>query len=62
MTEEYHKPFVKGLIFVAVVTLVTMYSTRFITEIYYTSHGHSTKTIEYSSQKSQEQVYSSVVE
>lgn len=54
MTEEYHKPFVKGLIFVAVVTLVTMYSTRFITEIYYTSHGHSTKTIEYSSQKSQD--------
>lgn len=53
MTEEYHKPFVKSLIFVAVVTIVTLYSTRFITEIYYSSYKSPIKTLEYSSQKSQ---------
>lgn len=62
MNEEYHKPFIKSLIFVAVVTIVTLYSTRFISEIYYSSLKSQVKTLEYSSQKSQEQVYSPVVE
>jgi len=58
MTEEYHKPFIKSLIFVAVVTIVTLYSTRFITEIYYSSYKSPTKTLEYSSQKSQDDLES----
>ena len=53
MTKEYHKPFIKSLIFVAVVTIVTLYSTRFIAEIYNSSHKSPHKTLEYSSQKSQ---------
>jgi hypothetical protein len=54
MNEEFHKPFIKSLIFVAVITIVTMYSTRFIAEIYYSSHKNQIKTLEYSSQKSQD--------
>lgn len=56
MTEEYHKPFIKSLIFVAVVTIVTLYSTRFIAEIYYSSQNSPIKTLEYSSQKSQDNI------
>jgi len=58
MTEEYHKPFIKSLIFVAVVTIVSIYSTRFIAEIYYSSHKSPVKTLEYSSQKSQDDLES----
>ena len=58
MTEEYHKPFIKSLIFVAVVTIIAMYSIRFIAEIYYTSHKSPPKTLEYSSQKSQDDLES----
>jgi hypothetical protein len=54
MNEEFHKPFIKSLIFVAVITIVTLYSTRFIAEIYNSSHKSSVKTLEYSSQKSQD--------
>lgn len=54
INQEFHKPFIKSLIFVAVVTIVAMYSTRFVAEIYYTSHNSSQKTLEYSSQKSQD--------
>ena len=58
MNEEYHKPFIKSLIFVAVVTIVAMYSTRFVAEIYYSSHKSLPKTLEYSSQKSQDDLES----
>lgn len=53
MTEEYHKPFVKSLIFVAVVTIITMFSSKYIMEIYVSSIYSPPKTLEYSSQKSQ---------
>jgi len=62
MTEEYHKPFIKSLIFVAVITIVTLYSTRFIAEIYSSSYKSPPKTIEYSSQQSQDQTDSVVIE
>ena len=62
MNEEFHKPFIKSLIVVAVVTLVTMVSSKFIIEYYYPLSFSPPKTIKYSSQQSQEQVYSSVIE
>jgi hypothetical protein len=62
ISEEFHKPFIKSLIIVAVVTLITMVSSKFIIEYYYTLSFSPPKTIKYSSQQSQEQVYSSYVE
>lgn len=54
MNNEYHKPFIKSLIFAAVVTLVAMFSTKYIVEIYASSLYSPPKTLEYSSQKSHE--------
>lgn len=62
MTEEFHKPFVKSLLIVAFVTVFAMVSSRYVVDYYYKHNFSPLKTIEYSSQKSQEQVYSSVVE
>jgi len=62
MNEEFHKPFIKSLIIVAVVTLFTMVSSKFIIEYYYTLSFSPPKTPVYSSQQSQETVYSSIIE
>jgi hypothetical protein len=62
MNNEFHKPFIKSLIVVAVVTLVTMVSSKFIIEYYYNLSFLPHKSPGYPSQKSQEQVYSSFVE
>ena len=62
MTNEYHKPFIKSLILVALVTVFAMVSSRFVVNYYIKYNILPAKTLEYSSQKSQEQVYSSVVE
>ena len=62
MNEEYHKPFIKSMIIVAFVTLITMISTKYVLEIYSTLPSSYQKSHEYSSQKSQDQVISSVVE
>jgi hypothetical protein len=62
MTEEFHKPFVKSLLIVAFVTVFAMVSSRYVSNYYINTKFYPAKTIEYSSQKSQEQVYSSVVE
>jgi hypothetical protein len=62
MTNEYHKPFVKSLLLVAFVTVFAMVSSKYVVNYYYKHNFLPAKTIEYSSQKSQEQVYSSVVE
>ena len=62
MNNEFHKPFIKSLIVVAVVTLVTMVSSKFIIEYYYSLSFLPNKSTDYTSQKSQEQVYSSFVE
>lgn len=58
---DFHAPFIKSLIIVAVVTLITMVSSKFVIEYYYSLSFSPPKTIEYSPQKSQEQVYSSFV-
>jgi Na+/H+-translocating membrane pyrophosphatase len=62
MTEEFHKPFVKSLLIIAFVTVVTMVSSRYVANYYTNTKFYPAKTIEYSSQKSQDTTYSSVVE
>ena len=62
MNEEFHKPFVKSLMIVAFVTIIAMVSSRFVIEYYSNLSFHLQKTIEYSSQQSQEQNKSLVVE
>lgn len=62
MNNEFHKPFIKGMIIVAFATIIAMVSTKYVLEIYGSLPNSSHKTLEYSSQKSQDQVYSSVVE
>lgn len=60
--KEFHKPFIKSLLIVAIFTVFTMISSKYIVEYYMNHSFYPQKTIEYSSQKSQEKVYSSVVE
>lgn len=62
MNKEFHEPFIKSLIIVAVITLITMVSSKFVIEYYYNLSFSPPKIIKYSSEQSQEQVYSSVVE
>jgi hypothetical protein len=62
MTEEFHKPFVKSLLIIAFVTVVSMVSSRYVANYYTNTKFYPAKTIEYSSQKSQDTTYSSVVE
>lgn len=52
---EFHKPFVRSLIIIALVTVFTMVSSRYIFNYY---NDLSSKTLEYSSEQSQKQVYS----
>ena len=62
MTNEYHQPFIKSLILVAIVTVFAMVSSKYIVHYYSKYNILPAKSIEYSSQKSQEEVFSSVVE
>jgi hypothetical protein len=62
MTNEFHKPFIKSLLLVAIITVFAMVSSKYIINYYSKYNLLPSKTLEYSSQKSQEQVYSSVVE
>ena len=47
---EYHKPFIRNLAFVGLVTIVSMISVRFFVNNYY---SHTIKTPEYTSSQSQ---------
>lgn len=62
MNEEFHKPFIKSMIIVAFATLIAMVSSKFVVEYYMSLQFSPHKTIEYSSQKSQEDTKSLVVE
>lgn len=62
MMNEYHKPFIKSLLIVAVVTVFTMVSSRYVVDYYYKHNFIPAKSLEYSSQKSHDKVISSVVE
>ena len=58
MIEDFHKPFIKSLLIVAVVTLFALVSSKYIVNYY--------KNINYlpaeHTEKSQEKAYSSIVE
>jgi hypothetical protein len=54
-TEEFHKPFIQGLMIVAIITVFSIVSSRFLVDYYLNSLIISQKNTEYSSQKSQEQ-------
>lgn len=57
MNEEFHKPFIKGLIVVAMVTLFSMVSSRLVIDYYI---NLSYKTPIFTSQKSYGEEISSV--
>ncbi len=54
MTEELHKPFLKSMILVAFVTVFAMVSSRYVVNYYFNTKISPAKTLEYSSQKSQD--------
>lgn len=56
--KEFHKPFIKSLVIVAVVTVFSIVSSRFIVDYYLNSLIISQKNTEYSSSKSQESTIS----
>lgn len=62
MNNEFHKPFIKSLILVAIVTVFAMVSTRYVANYYIKLKSPPAKTLEYSSQKSSEPIISSVIE
>ncbi len=49
MTQEFHQPFIKALITVALVTVFTMVSTRYLINFYGNFKLGQQKTVEYSS-------------
>ena len=60
MNEEFHKPFIKSLIVVGLVTVFAMVSSRFLVDYYMDHNLLPYPTIEYSSQKSQDQTISAL--
>ena len=60
MNEEFHKPFINSLIVVALVTVFAMVSSRFLVDYYMDHNLLPSPTIEYSSQKSQDQTISAL--
>jgi len=61
MTNEFHKPFIKSLIFVAFVTIFAMVSSKYMIQMYSNNFISQQKTIEFSSQKSQDNTESALV-
>lgn len=62
MNNEFHKPFIQSLIIVAIITVFAMISSKYIVEYYINHSFYPYKNIEYSSQKSQDEIKSVVVE
>jgi hypothetical protein len=62
MNNEFHKPFIKSLLLVAVVTVFAMISSKYIIQSYVKHNFLPVKTLEYSSQQSPESTISSVIE
>ena len=56
MTEELHKPFLKSMILVAFVTVFAMVSSKYVVNYYFNTKISPAKTLEYSSQKSQNEI------
>ncbi len=61
MTNEFHKPFIKSLIFVAFVTIFAMVSSKYMIQMYSNNFISQQKTIEFSSQKSQDDLESVLI-
>jgi hypothetical protein len=62
MNNEFHKPFIKSLLIVAIVTIFAMVSSKYVIEYYINHSFYPHKNLEYSSQKSQDEIKSAVVE
>ena len=62
MNKEYHKPFIQSLIIVAFVTVFAVVSSRYIVDYYLNTKISPAKTLKYSSQQSNDSIFSSVVE
>jgi hypothetical protein len=62
MNNEYHKPFIKSMILVAFVTVFAMVSSKYVVNYYFNTKISPAKTLEYSSQKSQNEIKSVLVE
>ena len=62
MIEDFHKPFIKSLVIVAIVTLFALVSSKYVVNHYMNIKYLPPEHTEFSSEKSQEQVYSSFVE
>jgi hypothetical protein len=60
-SHEYHKPFIKSLVLVAVVTVFAMVSSKYVVNYYLSHNFPPAKTLEYSSQKSQDNLESVLV-
>jgi hypothetical protein len=60
-SHEYHKPFIQSLVLVAVVTIFTMVSSKYVVNYYFSYKISPSKTLEYSSQKSQDNLESVLV-
>ena len=56
MNNEYHKPFIKSMILVAFVTVFAMVSSKYVVNYYFNTKISPAKTLEYSSQKSQDTI------
>ena len=61
-TNELHVSFIKSMALVAFVTVFAMVSSRYIVDYYFNSKIFPAKTLEYSSQQSNDSTFSSVVE
>ena len=42
MNEEFHKPFIKNLLVVSIITVVAMVSSQYIINYYYSLHKNTT--------------------
>ena len=61
-TNEFHQSFIKSMVLVAFVTVFAMVSSKYVVDYYFNTKISPAKTLEYSSQKSHEPTFSSVVE
>lgn len=62
MIEDFHKPFIKSLVIVAIVTLFALVSSKYIVNYYMNTKYLPPEHTESSTEKSQEKAYSSIVE
>jgi hypothetical protein len=62
MIEDFHKPFIKSLVIVAIVTLFALVSSKYIVNYYINTDYLPPETTQKQLESSKEQSYSSFVE